>query len=135
MDALSSRPAPAIPPPGRILAGPWSCPEIARADGAFFYSVETTGVYCRPSCAARRPNLANVRFHASAADAEAAGFRPCKRCRPDAAPLAERYAAKVSAACRLIEAADAPPALGRTGAGPRASAPAVSTASSRRSPA
>jgi AraC family transcriptional regulator of adaptative response/methylated-DNA-[protein]-cysteine methyltransferase len=81
------------------------------ADGAFFYSVETTGVYCRPSCAARRPNPANVRFHASAAEAEAAGFRPCKRCKPDGAPLAERYAAKAAAACRLIEAAAEPPTL------------------------
>ncbi|MGO9675570.1 MAG: bifunctional DNA-binding transcriptional regulator/O6-methylguanine-DNA methyltransferase Ada [Methylocella sp.] len=81
------------------------------ADGAFFYSVETTGVYCKPSCAARRPNPGNVRFHSSAAEAEAVGFRPCKRCKPDAAPLAERYAAKVADACRLIEAADEPPTL------------------------
>jgi AraC family transcriptional regulator of adaptative response/methylated-DNA-[protein]-cysteine methyltransferase len=81
------------------------------ADGGFFYSVKTTGVYCKPSCAARLPNPLNVQFHRSAADAEAAGFRPCKRCKPDAAPLAERYAAKVSEACRLIERADAPPAL------------------------
>ncbi|HYL69977.1 MAG TPA: methylated-DNA--[protein]-cysteine S-methyltransferase, partial [Candidatus Dormibacteraeota bacterium] len=55
----------------------------ARADGRFFYSVKTTGVYCRPSCAARLPRPANVAFHASAAAAERAGFRPCKRCRPD----------------------------------------------------
>jgi AraC family transcriptional regulator of adaptative response/methylated-DNA-[protein]-cysteine methyltransferase len=81
------------------------------ADGAFFYSVETTGVYCRPSCAARRPNRANVRFHASAADAEEAGFRPCRRCRPDAAPLTERYATMVSDACRRIEAAAELPTL------------------------
>ena len=87
------------------------------ADGAFFYSVETTGVYCRPSCAARRPNRANVRFHASAADAEEAGFRPCRRCRPDAAPLTERYAAMVSDACRRIEAAAEPPNSGGAGQG------------------
>lgn len=53
------------------------------ADGAFVYSVRTTGVYCRPSCAARRPRPENVRFHASAPQAEAAGFRACKRCRPN----------------------------------------------------
>ena len=47
-----------------------------------FYSVKTTGVYCRPSCAAR-PKMENVRFHATAAEAEHAGFRPCKRCRPE----------------------------------------------------
>lgn len=54
----------------------------ARADGEFFYSVRTTGVYCRPSCAAR-PKRENVAFHTTAQEAERAGFRPCKRCRPD----------------------------------------------------
>lgn len=49
--------------------------------GKYFYSVRTTGVYCRPSCAAR-PKMENVGFHATAAQAERAGFRPCKRCRP-----------------------------------------------------
>lgn len=55
------------------------------ADGAFVYSVRTTGVYCRPSCAARLARRENVRFHADAAAAERAGFRPCKRCRPSQA--------------------------------------------------
>ena len=111
MDARFGRPARAAPPAEQDTR--WAC-VAARdrsADGAFFYSVETTGVYCRPSCAARRPNPANVGFHSTAADAEAAGFRPCKRCKPDAAPLAQRYAAKVANACRLIEAADEPPML------------------------
>jgi AraC family transcriptional regulator of adaptative response/methylated-DNA-[protein]-cysteine methyltransferase len=54
-----------------------------RADGEFFYSVRTTGVYCRPSCAARAARRENVAFHATAEEAERAGFRPCKRCRPD----------------------------------------------------
>ncbi|HEX5380400.1 MAG TPA: Ada metal-binding domain-containing protein, partial [Phenylobacterium sp.] len=53
-----------------------------EADGRFYYSVRTTGVYCRPSCAARLANRSNVAFHLTPADAEAAGFRPCKRCRP-----------------------------------------------------
>ena len=83
----------------------------ARADGAFFYSVRTTGVYCRPSCASRLARRENVAFHATRADAERAGFRPCKRCRPNEAPLAERQAEAVAKACRLIEAADAPPSL------------------------
>jgi AraC family transcriptional regulator of adaptative response/methylated-DNA-[protein]-cysteine methyltransferase len=56
----------------------------ASFDGQFFYSVVTTGVYCRPSCAARLANRKNVRFHETAADAERAGFRPCKRCKPSA---------------------------------------------------
>ena len=53
------------------------------ADGAFTYSVRTTGVYCRPCCAARLPRRENVQFHDSCAEAERAGFRPCKRCRPN----------------------------------------------------
>ncbi len=81
------------------------------ADGAFVYSVRTTGVYCRPSCPARRANPGNVRFHASIAEAERAGFRPCKRCTPDQPSRAERHAAAVAAACRLIEEADELPDL------------------------
>ncbi len=56
-------------------------------DGLFWYSVKSTGVYCKPSCGARTPLRKNVAFHASGAAAEAAGFRPCKRCRPDLPPL------------------------------------------------
>jgi hypothetical protein len=55
-------------------------------DGSFVYSVATTGVYCRPSCPAR-PKRENVGFHATRAEAEAAGFRPCKRCKPRGEPL------------------------------------------------
>ncbi len=55
----------------------------AAADGSFYYSVSTTGVYCRPSCAARRARPENVRFHSTREDAERAGFRPCKRCKPN----------------------------------------------------
>ena len=82
-----------------------------RADGQFFYSVKTTGVYCRPSCAARTPKAENVAFHETAADAERSGFRPCKRCKPGAASQAARYAAKVAALCRFIERAEEPPSL------------------------
>ncbi len=77
----------------------------AAADGTFYYSVRTTGVYCRPSCAARRPRRENVGFHASCAAAERAGFRPCKRCRPKDASLADRRAMAIAQACRLIEEA------------------------------
>lgn len=74
----------------------------AQADGKFYYSVETTGVYCRPSCAARLARPENVRFHATAEEAVDAGFRPCKRCRPDEASLTEQHAAKIAEACRFI---------------------------------
>jgi AraC family transcriptional regulator of adaptative response/methylated-DNA-[protein]-cysteine methyltransferase len=81
------------------------------ADGTFVYSVQTTGVYCRPSCAARRPRRENVAFHATCADAERAGFRPCRRCRPSEPALAEQHAAAVAKACRLIEEAEEVPNL------------------------
>jgi AraC family transcriptional regulator of adaptative response/methylated-DNA-[protein]-cysteine methyltransferase len=84
----------------------------AAADTAFFYAVRTTGVYCRPSCAARRPRRENVSFFGTCNAAERAGFRACKRCRPDEAPAAVRQAALIANACRAIEAADEPPRLG-----------------------
>jgi AraC family transcriptional regulator of adaptative response/methylated-DNA-[protein]-cysteine methyltransferase len=77
-----------------------------RADGSFFYSVKTTGVYCRPSCAARRANPVNVRFHATAAEAERAGFRPCRRCRPNGPSADAAQAAKIAEVCRAIESAE-----------------------------
>jgi AraC family transcriptional regulator, regulatory protein of adaptative response / methylated-DNA-[protein]-cysteine methyltransferase len=83
----------------------------AGADGSFFYSVKTTGVYCRPSCGARPARPENVAFHDSAAAAERAGFRPCKRCRPNQPSLPEQHAAMVTEACRLIENAETPPTL------------------------
>ena len=82
-----------------------------RADGTFYYSVKTTGVYCRPSCPSRRPRFENVAFHTTREGAEGAGFRPCKRCRPDARGLAEQHAAAAARACRLIETSEEPPSL------------------------
>ncbi len=76
-----------------------------KADGMFFYSVRTTGVYCRPSCAARLPRPENVAFHFSTAEAEQAGFRPCLRCKPEQLSLAQQHAARISAVCRHIEQA------------------------------
>src|SRR5262245_61211467 len=81
------------------------------ADGMFYYGVLSTGVYCRPSCSARLPRRDNVRFHLTPVEAEKAGFRPCKRCRPNEASASERQAALVAAACRQIEAADELPSL------------------------
>lgn len=78
------------------------------ADGRFVTGVLTTGIYCRPSCAARHPKRENVRFFASGAQAAAAGLRACRRCRPDDV---SRDSAAVEAALRLIEAAEEPPSL------------------------
>jgi AraC family transcriptional regulator of adaptative response/methylated-DNA-[protein]-cysteine methyltransferase len=83
----------------------------ADADGQFWYSVSSTGVYCRPSCGARLALRRNVAFYDSRADAEGAGFRPCLRCKPDQPPLAERHALIVAQACRLIDASEAEPDL------------------------
>jgi len=68
-------------------------------------------VYCRPSCASRRANPINVRFHETPTDAARAGFRPCRRCRPDEPPLEQRHAAHVADVCRLIETAEEMPTL------------------------
>jgi AraC family transcriptional regulator of adaptative response/methylated-DNA-[protein]-cysteine methyltransferase len=87
---------------------------IARdraADGLFWYSVVTTGVYCRPSCASRTANPQNVQLHDTLAAAKATGFRPCKRCNPDGVSIAGENAAMVSRACRLIEESEDMPAL------------------------
>ncbi len=86
-------------------------------DGKFYYSVRTTGVYCRPSCGARRANPKNVAFHASVAEARAAGFRPCRRCRPDAESADAERNARILEACRRIEAAEDPPSLADLAAG------------------
>ena len=69
----------------------------------FYYSVKTTGVYCRPSCAARLPRPEHVQFYATCEEAEHAGFRPCKRCKPEQAPVVEQHAGKIAFVCRLIE--------------------------------
>lgn len=83
----------------------------AKADSTFYYSVKTTGVYCWPSCAARLARPENVQFHATREAAENAGFRPCRRCRPDQPSLMEQHAAKVADACRLIEESEHVPSL------------------------
>ena len=82
----------------------------ATSDGHFVYSVKTTGVYCRPSCAARLANPANVNFHDTPASARAAGFRACKRCKPDLGAVAP-HASKVAEAARRIAASEETPSL------------------------
>ena len=75
------------------------------ADGTFWYSVATTGVFCRPSCPSRRANPKNVRLHGSVAAAEAAGFRACRRCNPDGISIEAANNAIVAKACKLIDEA------------------------------
>ncbi len=81
------------------------------ADGLFWYAVATTGVYCRPSCPSRPANPRNVRFFAAPAAAEAAGFRPCRRCNPNGLSIQAENAVIVAKACRSIEQAGQPPSL------------------------
>lgn len=88
---------------------------VVRRDGGaaagFVYGVRTTGVYCRPGCASRLPRRENVRFFDASASAEQAGFRACKRCRPNAAPPEDAQAAAILQACQAIEQAEEAPAL------------------------
>jgi AraC family transcriptional regulator of adaptative response/methylated-DNA-[protein]-cysteine methyltransferase len=81
------------------------------SDGKFLYSVKTTGVYCRPSCAARLARPENVRFYTTTAAAEKAGFRACKRCKPAGLSLTEANTAKIEKVCRLIERSEENPSL------------------------
>jgi AraC family transcriptional regulator of adaptative response/methylated-DNA-[protein]-cysteine methyltransferase len=87
-----------------------------RYDGRFVYAVRTTGVYCRPSCASRRPNRRNVHFFADPTSAEAEGFRACRRCRPRAVAAEDTDLRAVRLASRMLDARlDAPPTLAELG--------------------
>lgn len=109
MPARTSRqklpPVAADPRWARILA------RDKTADGKLWYSVTTTGVYCRPSCPSRRANPENVQLHDTLAGAKATGFRPCKRCNPDGASIEAENAALVAKACRIIETSEEEPSL------------------------
>jgi len=78
------------------------CARDRSWDGRFVFAVRTTGVYCRPSCPARRPLRRNVSFFTEPDAAERAGFRACLRCRPRETGASETRAAMVAAACRLL---------------------------------
>lgn len=82
-----------------------------KADGVFLVAVRTTGIYCRPDCPSRMPKRRNVEFFDTRAAAEAAGYRPCKRCRPDAESPRRARARLIAGACRSIEEAEQPPPL------------------------
>ena len=78
-----------------------------RADGVFFTCVHTTGIYCRPTCPARRPNRENVSFAATREEARRAGFRPCKRCTPDdETSFPQRQAETIARACARLETSE-----------------------------
>src|SRR6202051_2497885 len=81
------------------------------ADGQLWYSVTTTGVYCRPSCPSRTANPKNVQLHDSLEEAKATGFRPCKRCNPDGLSVDAENVAVVEKVCRLIEQSVEEPSL------------------------
>lgn len=79
----------------------------ARLGGLFVYAVRSTGVFCRPGCGARRPLRRNVEFFITADEARAAGYRPCRRCRPEHTGLSDPVVASVVAVCRELERTDA----------------------------
>lgn len=79
------------------------CERNSRLDGRFVFAVKTTGVYCRPGCAARRPKRENVRFYDVPAAAERDGFRPCRRCRPERLDMVDPMMAAVEDAARRID--------------------------------
>lgn len=83
-------------------AARWAAVSARRRSGSFVYGVTSTGIFCRPDCPARRPRRENVRFFDNAAEAEAAGFRPCRRCRPQA-PVGD---ALIEDACRRLSQTD-----------------------------
>src|SRR5262245_40447280 len=88
----------------------------SKRDGEFFFAVSTTGIYCRPSCAARRPRRENVRFFPTPLEAEHAGYRACLRCRPLASG-GNAQVKMVKAVCRYLEQhLDEPVTLSRLGA-------------------
>ena len=98
----------AIPPDAAAMQAEQRWQAVIRrdpqADGAFVYAVRTTGVYCRPSCPSRAARRENVAFFDTSAGAAAAGYRPCKRCKPDEISLQQRRSALVDQACQAIEA-------------------------------
>lgn len=110
---MSRKPNPAVTA-AAIEADPrWALLKArsSEADGTFFYSVATTGIVCRPACPSRHPKPENVRFHATLDEAVRLGFRPCKRCKPDAPSHTAQLTDKIARACRLIERAETPPTL------------------------
>jgi AraC family transcriptional regulator, regulatory protein of adaptative response / methylated-DNA-[protein]-cysteine methyltransferase len=100
--------------PASIADDPRWARIVARektVDGHLWYSVVTTGVYCRPSCPSRTANPKNVQLHDSLESAKATGFRPCKRCNPDGLSAEAENTALVARVCRIIEESEEEPSL------------------------
>lgn len=81
------------------------------AEGRFWCSVVTTGVYCRPTCPSRRARPEHIRFHDTLAEARATGFRPCRRCRPEEPSLNDRHVALIRDVCAQLERSTTPPSV------------------------
>jgi AraC family transcriptional regulator, regulatory protein of adaptative response / methylated-DNA-[protein]-cysteine methyltransferase len=102
------------PTPPSVADDPRWARIVARdkaADGHLWYSVSTTGVYCRPSCPSRIANPKNVQLHDTLQSAKATGFRPCKRCNPDGPSIERENSALVAKVCRVIEESEEEPSL------------------------
>jgi AraC family transcriptional regulator of adaptative response/methylated-DNA-[protein]-cysteine methyltransferase len=112
---MSVTPAETLKPtPPSVADDPRWARIVARdktADGHLWYSVSTTGVYCRPSCPSRTANPKNVQLHDTLESARATGFRPCKRCNPDGPSIECENAGLVAKACRIIEESEEEPSL------------------------
>jgi AraC family transcriptional regulator, regulatory protein of adaptative response / methylated-DNA-[protein]-cysteine methyltransferase len=103
---IAQNQSPKLPVQTSVADDPRWARIVARdrtADGHIWYSVITTGIFCRASCPSRTPNPKNVQLHDTLASAKATGFRPCKRCNPDGPSIDSENAALVAKACRLIE--------------------------------
>ncbi|TXD35664.1 bifunctional DNA-binding transcriptional regulator/O6-methylguanine-DNA methyltransferase Ada [Lujinxingia vulgaris] len=87
-----------------------------EADGRFVYGVKSTGVFCRPSCGSRQALARNIVFFEKVEQARAAGYRACKRCRPEEPPRGEREVALVARLCRFIKSQDEAPSLAQLAA-------------------
>ena len=102
------------PSPSPVTDDPRWARIVARdksADSQFWFSIATTGIYCRPSCSSRTANPKNVQIHDTLEEARATGFRPCLRCKPEGPTLEAENAALVAKACRLIEESEEEPSL------------------------
>ena len=112
---MTATPAKTLKPtPPSVAGDPRWARIVARdrtADGHLWYSVATTGVYCRPSCPSRIANPKNVQLYDSLESARATGFRPCRRCNPDGPSIDSEQAALVAKACRVIEEREEEPSL------------------------
>src|ERR1700747_1620490 len=112
MTSTFAKPRKPVPP--SVADDPRWARIVARdktADGHLWYSVATTGVYCRPSCPSRIANPKNVQLHDSLESARATGFRPCRRCNPDGPSIECENTALVAKACRIIEECEEEPSL------------------------